>query len=388
MGATRMTDVKATHLGLLNGQDIFVISEETYELNLDPHTPSFCTMVIGTYQDGMERAKSVAYSIPSGMLKGYTVNSVMTAFDKAMRNPVKVHGNPVLDLHPQEHFDGLMEESYPVIEQFQPEIAKQLKKGQANRELKLLDNLEMVIELSKTVAVWRFVSVNIHGQKLELNLPEPTVTPKNATIPKFAVVPSSTGGEGTLFKEENGHWMFADQEWKATQAFIDSLVFSTLAQFKKDMRAFNKALKNTVAYGDVKLAFNNPVEDCWSGSDEFNADVGKSILLSNTVDSYLFEEALKTEGNAIELVEPLASKVFDLEAWHTTHNPEAKSRLKEGAEIETKDPIEFTGGTETRKLKKASMGRKRNVWYDLENKEYVRVNPNNLGEFKFLKLAS
>lgn len=387
MGATRMTDVKATYLGLLNGQDVFAVSEETYEMNVTPHTPSFCTMVIGTYQDCMERAKNVSSSIPSGMLKGYTVNSVMTAFDKALRNPVKVHGNPILNLRPQEHFHGLMEDSYSVIEKFHPKVAKQLQKGESNKELTLLDNFEMVIELSKTVAVWRFVSVNIHGQKLELDLPEPTVTPKNTTIPKFAVVFSAADGADMFFREDDGHWMFAKQEWLATQVFIDGLAFSTLAQFKKDMRAFKKALKNSVAYVDVKLTLNSPVKDYWSGSEGFNKDVGKTILLSSSVDGYLFEKALEEDGNSIELIGPLGAKVFDLNAWYTASNSEAKERLKNGVEIKTRNPVEFTDGTETRMLKKITIGKKRNVWYDLENKEYVRVNPNNLGEFKFLKMA-
>lgn len=388
MGATTMTDVKAVYLGVLNNQNIFAVSEETYEMNVYPHTPSFCLMMIGTYQDCMERAKEVARSIPGGMLKGYTVNSIMNAFDKALRNPVGILATPYFNLQPKGAFNGLMEDSYSIIEKFHPEIASQLQLGLPNKTLSLLDNLEMAVELSKTVAAWRFASVNIHGRRLELNIPKPTEKPKNAVIPEFAAIPLGNAGAELFFKKENGCWVFAEQEFWVRQDFIESLTFSTLAQFKKDMRAFNKALKNCVRYGDVKLTLNNPIKDIWSGSDEFNKGLGKALLLSTSEDSYLFEKSLKVEGNLIELLNPLESNVFEFDLWHTAYDPEAKRRLKDGTEIETKDPIVFNDGTKSKRLQKASLTNKRNVWYDLDNKGYVRISPKNLGAFKFLKVAA
>ncbi len=85
MGATVFIGAKAYAIRLANGDVGYIWSEETYEKNCHPHTPSWCVMAIGDRKRIVKRIFDLAYSLPGGCLQPKSKIST-TGFISKMMN--------------------------------------------------------------------------------------------------------------------------------------------------------------------------------------------------------------------------------------------------------------------------------------------------------------
>lgn len=389
MGATQLTNVSATLVGELNDEPIFGLFEETYELNVTPHTPSWCLMTIGTYQDCMQYALLIAEGIISDGTRGYTVNTLVKVIDEALRNPVETSGSNTLEFSPSGAFKELGDDAMAVLAKGLPDVHAKVAAGEQVYGFSLEEHLSLAIEMSKVQAAWRFANINVYGSTTTVTIPESkNGTP--ATLPELAVITEPSSGADLFFEITEDCVKLADGERLLQREFFSLLTFSTVAQFKKDVRAFSKAVKNATPYLDVEMQFNVPVDEHWAGGKEFNASLGQALKLTESEDDYLFRVAMKNPENVITLLEPQEIGFVSMDVYYSPDNKRIKKLLVPGVEIETKNPI-YHGGTQSNRFKMMDHSQT-NVWNDLENstpdkEDLVRIMPRHLGAFKIVKTA-
>lgn len=94
MGATVFIGAKVHAMRLANGDVGFIWSEETYEKNCYPHTPSWCVVAIGDRKQMVKRIFDLAYSLPGGCLQPkskISTTGFITKMMTVLENPVWIN---------------------------------------------------------------------------------------------------------------------------------------------------------------------------------------------------------------------------------------------------------------------------------------------------------
>jgi len=175
MGATVFIGAKVHALRLSNGDVGYIWSEETYEKNCHPHTPSWCVMAIGDRQRIVKRIFDLAYSLPGGCLQPkskISTNGFITKMMNILENPEWINKeiSVLLKNSGRGFYDAISDENREEVMKIfnangKHEWADDIKVKTEDGGKKIIVNLRENFHLLATLSQSRFTVKDAHSSQ-------------------------------------------------------------------------------------------------------------------------------------------------------------------------------------------------------------------------------
>ena len=327
---------------------LYFVEYSYIDSSLTPRFTSDSFIAVGSYEHCLSKAKSYAGMIPSGSLKKISVQGYMNKLKNSLENPIVMDADKCV-VKVDEGNSDFNTEAWEVV------------KSNNGEFIDLLDDVDKTSALDDLVASWALVRASSFAKNREIGVS--FVEPPKPKGKNFSAILNDIKDkkvvniDGYCFASGvDGSTVYLGKDWDILGKFISSYSLSNIEDFLKDWKKINKLVKApSICFGDAILS--------WEDS---------SIKAASPMN---FREVQRTLG-ASEILATATLKCEPLDVdfysgWHSYRS--IKNEIKAGVIIKTKEPFEFDGGHVSHDFKKVDYPRKRGIWVDLSNGDYVRM---------------